>query len=195
MDGSAWTTLLVALAGVGGTISASWLGQRELRWQAGEQTKRELRTQNERLSERASREQQQLYIALNSALRDYRLALLYAARSAALGEPISDKQRSEVDQARSSAATQYARAQMLLPLHLLKVATETTRCLGVGYQLLTRVESTGNKERAAQTALDWVRDSVTEVTGLLRMALREDLGVDPPINGLDQKIAKFVGGA
>ena len=61
MAGSDWTTLLVALTGVGGTIGASWLGQRELRLQAREQTKRELRTQ---------REQRQLYIALNSAMRN-----------------------------------------------------------------------------------------------------------------------------
>lgn len=191
MAGSDWTTLLVAVTGVGGTIGASWLGQRELRQQAREQMQRELRTQSEQHSERVWREQRQLYVALNSALRDYRLALLYAARSAALGEPISEEQWSDVERARSASGTQYARAQMMLPLRLLQVATETTRCLAVGYQLLTRVDLAGNKKHTAQTALDWVRDTVTEVSGLLRTALREDLGVDPPIGVLDQQLAKF----
>jgi hypothetical protein len=59
--GTDWTTLVVALAGVAGTIGASWLGQRVLRWQAGEQAEREQRAQTEQRRERTLQEQQQLY--------------------------------------------------------------------------------------------------------------------------------------
>lgn len=191
MGGTDWTTLVVAVAGVAGTIGASWLGQRALRWQAREQTEREQRAQAEQRRERALREQRELYIALNSAARDYRLALMYAARSVALGGRITDQQMTAVEQARSSFGGQYARAQMMLPQRLLQVATEVTRCLAVGYQLLTRIDLPGDQRYAARSALDWARDTVTEAAALLRTALREDLGVDPLISDLDEQIIKF----
>jgi hypothetical protein len=129
---------------------------------------------------------------LNSAARIYRLALLYAARSSALGGQISGEQRADVEQARSAVGKQYARAQMMLPERILRVATEVTRCLAVGYQLLTRMDDLAVDQRhAAQPALDWARDTVTEAEALLRMALREDLGVDLPISDLDEQIAQL----
>lgn len=191
MAGTDWTTLVVALAGVAGTIGASWLGQRALRWQAREQTDREQNAQTVQRRERAAQEQQQLYIALNSAARAYRLALLYAARSPALGGHLVDEQLTDVEQARSAFGSQYSQAQMMLPQRMLRVATEATRCLAVGYQLLTRIGQADDQRHTAQSALDWVRDTVTEVTTLLRAALREDLGVDPPIDDLDEQVVRF----
>jgi hypothetical protein len=186
-----WTTLVVALAGVAGTIGGAWLGQRAPRWQAREQTEREQRAKAERHRERASRERQQLCIELNSAARVYRLALLYAARSSALGGRITGNPRADVEQARSAYGTHYARAQMMVPKRILRVATEVTRCLAVGHQLLTRVDLAGDQRQVAQSALDWARDTTTEATAPLRRALREDLAVDPPIRDLDEQIATF----
>lgn len=186
-----WITLLVALAGVAGTIGASWLGQRALRWQARDQAEREQRAQAEQRRERALREQQELYIALNSAARDYRLALTYAARSLALEGRITAQQMTAVEQARSAFGGQYARGEIMLPQRVLQVATEVTRCLAVGYQLLTRIGLPGDQRHAAQPALDWARDTVFGATALLRLALREDLGADRLISDLDGQIIKL----
>lgn len=191
MIGTEWTTLVVALAGVAGTIGASWLGQRALRWQAREQAVREQRALTEQRRERALREQQELYIALNSAARDYRLALTYAARSLALSGRITAQQMTGVEQARSVFGRQYARAEMMLPRRVLQVATEACRCLAIGYQLLTRAGLPGYQQHTAQPALDWARDTLNGATALLRMALREDLGADALISDLDNKIIKF----
>jgi hypothetical protein len=66
-----------------------------------------------------------------------------------LGGRITDEQVADVGQARSAFGKQYARARMTVPQRILQIAIEATRCLAVGYQLLTRIDPAGDQPRGS----------------------------------------------
>ncbi|WP_433520977.1 hypothetical protein ACQPZ2_26770 [Nocardia pseudovaccinii] len=86
----------------------------------------------------------------------------------------------------------YARAQMVLSDRALDIASEVNRCIEEGHQAALDIETNETEQVAA---LDhYLDDTLGFAVRLLRRALREDLGIQPPSDvDLDERLEMLEG--
>lgn len=177
------TPLAVALVGVAGTMGAPWLTQRARRADARDQSERDERAREASRTDQLFEEKRALYAALNSVTRAYRSAL----RDCASVEP-SHGSLEALEQSRMAYREQFAQAEMVLPPRPFEVAVVVNEHLGYGYKLIIS-RFAGDPLEAVSEVLTLVRGPVAEAVELLRLALREDLGVVEPVADLEAQVA------
>ncbi|TQF01738.1 hypothetical protein E6W39_05090 [Kitasatospora acidiphila] len=202
MSASDWTTLAVALVGVGGTLCATLLTQRAHGAEVAEQNRRaereraedQRRRDTEREAEqreRALQMKREIYAALNAAARAYRVAARDAVLALERGESVDS---ARLDGARDEWNDQYAQAQMVIPKLVLDIASELNAALGLGYRIVKDLPGSPDPEVAYDRAKNWFDDSLSDGVYLLRLAFRHDLGVqivDEGLKGLRGKLAEL----
>ncbi|MER6534601.1 hypothetical protein ABT215_12495 [Streptomyces sp900105755] len=173
------TTLAVALISVGGTLGGTLgggvLSQRAGRAQAAEQNQRADREREEQRASEAMQAKRNLYAAVNTAARAYRVAARDAVEAAERGEIIDP---ALLDAAKEAWADQYSQAQMALAYEVLEVASALNRSLGVGYSVVKQLPNSPRLDEAYQRAKKWFGDPLSDGVYLLRVTLRHDLGVE-----------------
>ena len=170
------TAVVVAVVGVAGTMGAPLLAQRARRAETADQAAQADRERRENREEVAFHSKRELYAALNSAARAYRIAAQDETLALRRGDSVDP---SNLDAARAAYNEQYAGSQMVLPDRPLKVASEVNRCLGLGYKLARQLPTSPDRATAFGQALGWYKGPLSDGVWLLRHALREDLGVIP----------------
>jgi hypothetical protein len=173
------TTLLVAAAGVGGTLTSSIVTQR-LSMRTKQQ---ELDHQREqRLEEREAEKQRvafverrEAYTALNTTARSYRQALKNHVYER------TDESRAELERARESFRRQYSESQMVMSDDLLEEANAASSELAAAYGRVKRFDRRGPEVSPADedrtTLLTYLDVDVYNQIWQLRKAMRVDLGV------------------
>jgi hypothetical protein len=190
------TTIIVAILGVTGTLSAPMLAQ-----QAASRAKRsefnmqrviketELR-ENRRLE--AFKERRTAYANLNSAARQYLEELRANLRMLAAG--VTGEGRSDLAQARQRFRELYSDAQMIMPDRVLEYAIKVSQALGEAYGEVKRLDALSTQTSLASAApeISFDRSRVIEQTHAfcrttvydqiieLRNVMRHDLGVSEP---------------
>jgi hypothetical protein len=197
LSGSDWTSLIVAIAGVGGTMGATVLAQRARREEVAEQNRRAAFERQQDREERAAQAKRELYAALNAAARAYRTAgrdVVLALRRQETVVPDA------LDAARQAHYDQYAQAQMVLGTTALEVASEVNQCLGAGYHLVRHLPlNTPGAEPLSRTdprlvqAKRWFAGPLSDAVYVLREALRAELGVNgsPSVAQLEAKVVEL----
>ncbi|WP_333767032.1 hypothetical protein [Streptomyces sp. IBSBF 2435] len=182
LSGSDWTTLAVAVAGVGGTMGATVVAQRARRAEVAEQNRHAALERQQDREERAVQSKRELHSALNATTRAYRTAGRDIVLAFRRGEAAD---AGAFDAARQAYYDQYAQAQMVLGATALDVADEVNQCLGAGYHLIRYlsldVSGTGPLARTDARlvqAKQWFAGPLSDAVHLLREALRAELGVD-----------------
>ncbi|MFQ3555877.1 hypothetical protein QZN11_03560 [Streptomyces gramineus] len=187
------TTLAVALISVGGTLAGTLgggvLSQRAGRAQAAEQNRRADREREEQRAAEALRVKRNLYAAVNTAARAYRLAARDTVEAAERGEVIDP---ALLDAAKEAWADQYSQAQTALAYEVLEVASALNRSLGVGYSVVKQLPNSPRLDEAYQRAKKWFSDPLSDGVYLLGVTLRHDLGVeiDPHFEQIRWQILK-----
>ncbi|MFC9672681.1 hypothetical protein [Streptomyces sp. NPDC056949] len=173
------TTLAVALISVagtlGGTLGGAVLSQRASRAEAREQNRRVDRQQKQERAEQAVQAKRDLYARLNTTARAYRIAGRDVVEAVARGETLDP---ALLDAAKEAWAEHYSQAQMTLASDLLEVASSLNRALGIGYSVVKQLPSSSDHEAAYRRAAAWFKGPLSDGVYLLRVALRQDLGVE-----------------
>ncbi|MFJ2767978.1 hypothetical protein [Streptomyces sp. NPDC087300] len=176
------TTLAVALIGVagtlGGTLGGAALSQRASRAEAREQSLRTDRQREQERAEQAVQAKRDLYALLNTTARAYRIACRDVVEASARGEVLDP---SLLDAAKEAWAEQYSLAQMTLAGDVLDVASSLNRSLGVGYSVVKQLPSGSDRQAAYRRATAWFMGPLSDGVYLLRVALRQDLGVEAEV--------------
>jgi hypothetical protein len=182
LSGSDWTTLIVALAGLGGTMGATVLAQRARRAEIAEQNRHAALERLQEREERAVQAKRELYAALNATARAYRTAGRDVVLALRRGENVV---ADALDAARQAYYDQYAQAQMVLGATALDVASEVNQCLGAGYHLVRHLplDASGvgllsRTDARLVQAKRWFAGPLSDAVYLLREALRAELGVN-----------------
>ena len=178
-----FTALAVALVGVAGTMGAPWLTQRARHAESRDQAEREVRAREASWRDQLFEEKRALYAALNSVTRAYRSAL----RDCASMVPPSGSAEA-LELARTAYREQFAQAEMVLPQRPFEVAVVTNEHLGYSYKLILNLYA-ADPVQAVDEVLTLVRGPVAEAVELLRLALREDLGVIERVDDLGAQLA------
>lgn len=193
LSGPDWTSLAVAVAGVGGTLGATVLAQRARRVEVAEQNRRAALERLEDREDRAVQAKRELYAALNATARAYRTAGRDMVLALRRGETVV---ADALDATRQTYYDQYAQAQMVLGATALDVASEVNQCLGAGYHLVRHLPLDGSgAEPLPRTdpqliqAKRWFAGPLSDAVYLLREALRAELGVNgtPSVEQLQAK--------
>lgn len=142
----------------------------------------ELESQRTEKSEEAKRIS---YAGLNATARQFRstaydqlISVIHAEGGVSL---------SEVEEARKQYKDQYARTQMLMPERTMKVAAELNRGISSAYRALVMLNQKYDPTTAS-ILQRWFSDGLSDGVWLLRLALREDLGVVERISHLDDSL-------
>ncbi|MFX0580286.1 hypothetical protein [Nocardia nepalensis] len=177
--GTEMVSLVVALTGVLGTLSATVIAQRatfKTQQLKGEQRRRELADDRAESNHRSVRQEKQaVYAELNASARHY--------RSVAHDCLVDRRRGREVDltlleTARTSFREVAARAQMVMSERALAVADEVGHGVGVAFRAARGdMDDLLSDPDAFQKLHDWIDRSLIEALKLLRRVLREDLGV------------------
>ncbi|MFF4692959.1 hypothetical protein [Streptomyces sp. NPDC001307] len=194
LSGSDWTTLTVALVGVGGTMGATVLAQRARRVEVAEQNRRAALERLQDREDRAVQTKRELYAALNATARAYRTAGRDTVLALRRGETVV---ADALDATRQAYYDQYAQAQMVLGATALEVASEVNQCLGAGYHLVRHLplDASGagllpRTDAQLLQAKRWFAGPLSDAVYLLREALRAELGVNgaPSVEQLEAKV-------
>jgi hypothetical protein len=175
-----YTALAVAVVGVVGSVSSPILTQLvSLRTKKTEALllRQDKAAETEAEEKRtAYAEKLKLYADLNATARQFRTAALDLVHGVRLSRDVTAL-REELDEARHRYRDLYARAQMVLPETPMDVASEVNRCLSTGYRTIVEIETSADPAGLATRALDYFEGPLANAVGLLRTALRADLGV------------------
>ncbi|AOR34360.1 hypothetical protein BFF78_27875 [Streptomyces fodineus] len=125
---AALATLLVGIAGVGGTVTSGYLAQRA--------AQRALRLEHERQRHENLRD---CYIAINSRARSCRYALADYVQAMATNT-LTDEIRQRAATAINAHHTQYDEAQMVVTDSVLAEARSVNDKIGVLYGVLRRID-------------------------------------------------------
>ena len=183
-----FTALAVALVGVAGTMGAPWLTQRARHAEARDQAVRDERAREASSRDQLFEKKRALYATLNTATRGYRSALRDCALELGSPQP-SEESFTALDQARAAYREQYSQAEMVLPARPFEVAVIANEHLGYGYKRMMRLVVSTNRLQDADQVLAFVRGPLVVAVELLRLALREDLGVVEPTDDLEAQLA------
>ncbi|MFD8258058.1 hypothetical protein ACFV19_03740 [Streptomyces griseoluteus] len=139
--------------------------------------KREKRADQQRVQDRDDRVQQarrDLYARLNATARAYRVAARDAVRAMERGEDVDS---AGLDAAKEAWAEEYSQAQMALSEDVLEVTSTLNRALGVGYTVVKQLPSSPSPATHSR-ANAWFSGPLSDGVYLLRVTLRDDLGVE-----------------
>ncbi|WP_405478560.1 hypothetical protein [Streptomyces sp. NBC_00009] len=176
MDVTTLAVGLISVAGtLGGTLGGAVLSQRASRAEAREQNLRADRQQEQVRAEQAVQATRDLYARLNTTARAYRIAGRDVVEAVARGETLDPVL---LDAAKETWAEHYSQAQMTLASDVLEVASSLNRALGIGYSVAKRLPSSSDHEAAYRRATAWFKGPLSDGVYLLRVALRQDLGVE-----------------
>ncbi|MFD9096038.1 hypothetical protein [Streptomyces collinus] len=165
---AALATLLVGVAGVGGTVASGYLAQRA--------AQRALCLEHERQRHENLRD---CYIAINSRARSCRYALADYVQAMATGT-LTDEIRQRAASAMDAHHTQYDEAQMVVADSVLTEARSVNHKIGVLYGVLRRIDCGDLREDdTVQHAQRLLKELWTPLQSL-REAMRLDLGVSEP---------------
>jgi len=184
-----FTTVVVAVLGVAGTLSAPLLTQRI----AARTRQQEYELQRDQRREEAAEAQRKdafserraVYAKLNTAARQYTQELRNYLRMIADSE-LTEQGRDSLAGARQAFRDVYSDAQMILPDRVLDGAAIVNASLGEAYGMIRRLAAgTGSAgDGEAEETIDQLHRfcSVTlyDHVGDLRQLMREDLGISPP---------------
>jgi hypothetical protein len=162
---AALATLVVGIAGVGGTVTSGYLAQR-----AAHQT---LRWDHERQHHENLRD---CYIAINSRARSCRYALADYVQAMATGT-LTDEIRQRASTAMNAHRTQYDEAQMVVSDNVLEEARSVNDKISVLHAMLRRIDCGDPREDdTVDQAKRLLKDLWTPLQSM-REAMRMDLGV------------------
>ncbi|MFF1275109.1 hypothetical protein ACFVZC_17085 [Streptomyces marokkonensis] len=179
---SSISALVIAFAGIAGTLTSGLLTQRsannnKLReLERADQQRREDRTyQAEQAAVEARRT---CYVSLNIAARLYQTALtnyLVAIRAGA----VTDEIRTDVDEMRREHRARHAEAQMVVPDSVLETAGAVNSNLGKFYGILKSIDLGTASPSEAVEAAEARRVKSWDLLGEMRAVMRQDLGIVP----------------
>ncbi|MFF7358823.1 hypothetical protein ACFZA1_40400 [Streptomyces filipinensis] len=165
--------MIIAVAGVAGTLGGSLLTQR-----GSERAKRQeielVRDHEENRENRSLR--RTCYVELNRDARQFTTALkrhLHVMRE----RGVEDADRDALDEAKNAHRDRYSEAQMIAPEEVLMTASAVNKALNKVYGQVKRLERGApgpgeTMETAAQTQYE-----VWDMLRTMRTAMRHDLGV------------------
>jgi hypothetical protein len=167
--------LVVAVVGVGGTLTSSVLSQ-QLAMRARKQENEAQRQQrlDERDEERlrtAFKDRRDICIALNTSARDFRQALKNC-----LFEGLDEK-GAELEQARQAFTRRYGEAQMILSETVLKSASTASGYLADAYGVLKKATAGPIDKDEREKLESYLDHAVRRALRDLREVMRLDLGV------------------
>ncbi|MEU6868051.1 hypothetical protein ABZ924_33270 [Streptomyces sp. NPDC046876] len=168
---AALPTLLVGIAGVGGTVASGYLAQ-----QAAQRT---LRWEHERQQHENLRD---CYIAVNSRARSCRYALADYVQGMATNT-LTDETRQRAATAMDAHRAQYDEAQMVVSDSVLAEARNVNEMIGRLYGVLRRIDCGAP---LAGDSIEWAKRLLKDLWPLLtsiREAMRLDLGVSGGTRG------------
>jgi hypothetical protein len=186
-------SLLVALVGVSGTLSATFVSQRAaLKSKQLESADRS----RERAEERAEAERRSMleekrvvYVELNASAHQLWIVAHDCIVDRNRGH---DVDVAELDSARTKFLELRARGQMILPDRGLKVVDEIYNSFGPAYRVARRRWVEVNEDAEAyEKFYSWVRGSLREAVTLLQDVLRDDLGVVPYTGDVDSECQRL----
>jgi hypothetical protein len=191
--GAAVISLVVALVGVAGTLSATLVTQRAAlkskQLDSADRSRERAEDRAEAERRLTLEEKRVVYVELNASAHQ----LWTVAHDC-----LFDRHRglavdvAELDSARTKFLELRARAQMILPDRALKVAEEVYDGFGPAYRVARRrwVELNENPE-AFEKFYGWVRGPLKEAVTLLQDVLRDDLGVVPYTGDVDSECRRL----
>jgi type II secretory pathway pseudopilin PulG len=172
------TALVVAVVGVAGTLAATVLAQymarRARQQEIDDQREQRLEAREAERLATAQRDRRAAYVALNAAVRAFRLAMLYHLREG------TDQTRAELEQARQAFDLRYAEGQLITTPAVMEAAQSVSAQLGDAYGRIRGLdaappETAGvNRDRAALAAD--LEGGIYQETRNLRLAMRAELG-------------------
>ncbi|MCT9075987.1 hypothetical protein [Streptomyces fulvoviolaceus] len=172
MDVGGATALLVAVAGVVGTLLSALLTQR-----AADRSRQREQERAEQLRKRRSEAQElrSCYVALNTSARQYLSALTDHLHALGRDEDLRSV-RQRLTEARDQHRDAYAEAQMRVPERVLELAGGLSHGLGAVYGMVRRLDDgvprAGDSPAAVQAGIDALWGGLRA----MRRALRADLG-------------------
>ncbi|MEU5774293.1 hypothetical protein ABZ819_13530 [Streptomyces venezuelae] len=130
--------------------------------------------------EQAMQARRHLYARLNTTARAYRVAARDAVLAAKRGESVDP---ALLESAKEAWADEYSQAQMALAKDVLDVASVLTGLLGsgmrgVGYAVVKHLPLSSDLDEAYERADAWFSSPLSDGVHLLRVTLRQDLGVE-----------------
>jgi type II secretory pathway pseudopilin PulG len=190
------TTIVIAIIGVAGTLTAPLLTQlaasrtkqSELNMQ---RAVKEVELEESRRDE-AFKERRAVYVSLHSAARQY-LGELRRDLRTLVGRDLTDVERAELAEARQHFREVYSNAQMILPDRVLDYARSASGALGEAYGKLRRLDArlapdnpdistAPDRSEAIEEARIFCRTQVYDQIAELRDIMRFDLGVSTSDN-------------
>lgn len=167
--------MLIAVAGVGGTLGGSLLTQR-----ASERAKRreiELVSGQEEARENRSL-RRTCFVELNREARQFTTALnrhLHVMRERDVAEPDRDM----LEEAKRAHRDRYSEAQMIAPDEVLRRASAVNQALTAVYGQVKRLERGDPRQADAVEAAARAQDEIWDLLRAMRAEMRRDLGVPP----------------
>ncbi|WP_345553926.1 hypothetical protein [Streptomyces lannensis] len=165
--------MIIAVAGVAGTLGGSWLTQR-----ASEGAKRReiaLVRDHEEIRENLLL-RRTCYVELNRDARQFTTALsqfLHAMQERRVEEP----DREKLDEEKRAHRDTYSQAQMIVPDDVLVPASEVNKALNRVYGQVKRLEREEPEPGETMAAAFQTQAEVWELLRTLRTVMRRDLGV------------------
>ncbi|MFI0771893.1 hypothetical protein ACH4TQ_44505 [Streptomyces sp. NPDC021218] len=178
MDG-AIASVIVAATGVVGTLLSPVLAQRSMARvarttaEAEQLGRREEREENVRIS--AFQEKRQVYAELNSLARVARNAMKDSVRYYHKKGEVTEGDMSLVTSARLAYQECYDNAQMILPDHILPLASRLNGSLAKGFHLIKSLATQGTP--TPEEIRDHCEGPILQMVTEMRTAMRKDLGV------------------
>ncbi|SED99877.1 hypothetical protein SAMN05428954_1543 [Streptomyces sp. 2112.3] len=180
---SSISEIVVAVMGIGGTLSSALLTQRSanrLRLRELEDASRQRIEDREHATRESRIEARRVcYASLNAAALDYLTVLSNFSYALEAGN-VTDEIRSEIDQARRDHRARHADAQMTLSNAVMAAADKMSKTAGQVYGVLKRLDS-GNAY--PEESIEAARASIREFWDhlwVMRREMREDVGIGAP---------------
>lgn len=185
--GAEVTSLVVALVGVLGTLTATFASQRATlkvkKLESAERTLERAEERSEADRRAALDEKRAAYVTLNTSTRRLYTLIHDCLVDRHLGLAVDE---AELEAARADFLAIRARAPMLLPDRALRVATEVFAGFGPAYRVAARRRLEVSDDAEAYRKFHaWVNGPLLESVTLLQDVLREDLGVVAHIGDID----------
>jgi hypothetical protein len=174
------TTLLAAVIAVLGTVVASIYSQRsalQSRKLEFELAKAQRQEEHELTERKAELEQRRAcYVALNIAIRRYRMAIADLLHAIQNGE-VSDATRAELDESRRLYIERHAEAQMTVPDNVLDAAGAVRGHLSSWFAMASRLEGGMAGDGDSLAAAFEYGERFWDRIGHMRSLMRSDLGI------------------
>jgi hypothetical protein len=163
------TTLLAAVIAVLGTVVASIYSQRS--------ALQSRKLEHELTERKAELEQRRAcYVALNIAIRRYRMAIADLLHAIQNGE-VSDATRAELDESRRLYIERHAEAQMTVPDNVLDAAGAVRGHLSSWFAMASRLEGGMAGDGDSLAAAFEYGERFWDRIGHMRSLMRSDLGI------------------